>query len=69
VDLTVRESDVALWIAQGKTNGEIGLILAIAPRTVEKHVESVLRKLRVEDRTTAALHLRDRHARITSPPE
>src|SRR5688572_414867 len=53
--LTERESQVAFWIAQGKTNAEIGLILSVGARTVEKHVESILRKLHVENRTAAAL--------------
>lgn len=53
--LTERESQVAFWMAQGKTNLEIGLILGVGTRTVEKHVESVLRKLHVENRTAAAI--------------
>lgn len=53
--LSARESEVAFWLAQGKTNPEIGLILAISRRTVEKHVENVLRKLHVENRTAAAV--------------
>jgi DNA-binding CsgD family transcriptional regulator len=56
--LTDREADVAFWIAEGKTNCEIGLILGMATRTVEKHVEHLLAKLRVENRTTAAIQLR-----------
>lgn len=55
--LTERESQVAFWLARGKTNREIGMILDIRPRTVEKHVEHLLRKLHVENRTTAALLL------------
>jgi DNA-binding NarL/FixJ family response regulator len=55
--LTKRESQVAFWIAQGKTNREIAIILTVRPRTIEKHVENVLRKLHVENRTTAALLL------------
>jgi DNA-binding CsgD family transcriptional regulator len=55
--LTERELQVAFWLARGKTNVEIGLILAAKPRTVEKHVERILRKLRVENRTAAALLL------------
>ena len=42
------------WIAQGKTNREIGLILEISPRTVNKHLEQVFGKVGVENRTTAA---------------
>jgi DNA-binding CsgD family transcriptional regulator len=56
--LTPRERDVALWLSAGKTNAEIAVILRMARRTAEKHVESVLRKLKVENRTTAAVLLR-----------
>ncbi|HEY8384789.1 MAG TPA: response regulator [Porticoccaceae bacterium] len=52
--LTEREAEVLLWLAKGKTNGEIGLILSISPRTVNKHLEQVFRKLGVENRTAAA---------------
>ena len=52
--LTNRESQVLLWIAQGKTNREIGQILELSPRTVNKHLEQVFRKLGVENRTSAA---------------
>lgn len=52
--LTVREADVLLWIANGKTNREIGQILDMSPRTVNKHLEQVFRKLNVENRTSAA---------------
>ncbi len=45
---------LALWIAQGKTNREIGQILSLSPRTVNKHLEQVFRKLGVENRTAAA---------------
>lgn len=53
-DLTLRESDVLLWIANGKTNREIGQILEMSPRTVNKHLEQVFRKMNVENRTAAA---------------
>jgi DNA-binding response OmpR family regulator/DNA-binding CsgD family transcriptional regulator len=52
--LTGRESDVLLWIANGKTNREIGQILDMSPRTVNKHLEQVFRKMNVENRTSAA---------------
>lgn len=52
--LTEREAEVLLWIAHGKTNREIGQILSMSPRTVNKHLEQVFRKLGVENRTTAA---------------
>ena len=56
-ELTEREAQLAFWLARGKTNAEIGLILGAKIRTVEKHVERILRKLRVENRTSAALLL------------
>lgn len=52
--LTGREAEVLRWIAQGKTNREIGQILEISPRTVNKHLEQVFEKVGVENRTTAA---------------
>lgn len=52
--LTQREAQVLLWIAQGKTNREIGEILSLSPRTVNKHLEQIFRKLGVENRTSAA---------------
>lgn len=57
--LSPREVDVAKWLAEGKTNPEIAVILALSPRTVQHHVEKILRKLGVETRTAAALRVRD----------
>jgi len=56
-ELSARESEVAFWLAQGKTNIEIGVILGISNRTVEKHVEHVLAKLGVDNRFAAAVLL------------
>jgi len=52
--LTGREAEVLAWVAQGKTNSTIGLILGISPRTVQKHLERTFHKLGVESRTAAA---------------
>lgn len=52
--VTEREADVLLWIAKGKTNREIAQILDMSPRTVNKHLEQIFRKLGVENRTSAA---------------
>ena len=52
--LTEREAEVLLWLARGKSNQEIGQILTMSPRTVNKHLEQVFRKLEVENRTSAA---------------
>jgi DNA-binding NarL/FixJ family response regulator len=53
--LTVRESEVLLWIARGKSNRDIGEILGLSPRTVNKHLEQVYSKLGVENRASAAI--------------
>ncbi len=52
--LTPREAEVLLWVSRGKTNRDIGEILAASPRTVTKHMEHILGKLGVETRTAAA---------------
>ena len=52
--LTARETEVLIWIAQGKTNHEIGVILSACTGTICKHVERILCKLRVKNRTSAA---------------
>jgi DNA-binding NarL/FixJ family response regulator len=53
--LTQRESEVLLWIARGKSNRDIGEILGLSPRTVNKHLEQVYSKLGVENRASAAI--------------
>lgn len=51
--LTDREAEVLLWLARGKSNAEIGAVLLISPRTVNKHLEHVFTKLGVENRSSA----------------
>ncbi len=53
--LTPREREVLAWIGEGKSNPEIGRILGISFRTVEKHVERLLAKMNVESRQAAML--------------
>ena len=53
--LTARETEVLSWIAQGKTNHEIGVILSASTGTICKHVEHILCKLDVKNRTAAAV--------------
>jgi len=52
--LTERETEVLYWIAQGKANRDIAQILNMSPRTVNKHLEQIYRKLDVDNRTSAA---------------
>jgi len=53
--LTPRVAEVLLWLAQGKTNGEIAVILGNSEATVKKHVLEIFAKLGVETRTAASL--------------
>lgn len=46
--LTARERDVLVLVADGRTNKEIGAELGISPRTVETHRESIVRKLDIK---------------------
>lgn len=54
--LTDREKEILLLIAQGKTNQEIAEELFIALKTVKVHVSNVLGKLEVQDRTQAVIY-------------
>jgi DNA-binding NarL/FixJ family response regulator len=53
--LTVRETEVLGLVAKGKTNKEIARSLNISPGTVKVHVERLISKLGVADRTRAAV--------------
>ena len=53
-NLTQREEEVARWLAKGKSNRDIAAILSLSPRTIDKHIEVILDKLNVENRTAAA---------------
>lgn len=52
--LTKRESEVLFWLSYGKTNWEISQILSMSPRTANKHLEQIYKKLGVDNRTSAA---------------
>jgi DNA-binding NarL/FixJ family response regulator len=54
--LTPREKEVLQLLASGKTNQEIAQTLVISKGTVKVHVERIIRKLGVSDRTQAVVH-------------
>ena len=55
VPLTQRESEVLRQLAHGLTNKEIAQALGISYETVKEHVQHILRKIGVADRTQAAV--------------
>jgi len=56
VDLTERELEVLRLVADGRTNQEIAADLVIGATTVKTHVQNILQKLNVSDRTQAAVY-------------
>jgi len=45
IDLTIREKETLNWVGMGKTNDEIALLFGKSPRTVEKHIHNLSKKL------------------------
>ena len=50
-----RELDVVRLLVEGRTSAQIGRVLGLSPRTVEKHVHSAMRKRAVPSRTALAV--------------
>jgi DNA-binding CsgD family transcriptional regulator len=59
ISLSPREEQVLNLVAQGKTDKEIGMILALSTRTVQKHLEHIYQKIGVQSRTAAAAKVYD----------
>ena len=55
-ELTAREMEILLLMAEGKSNQEIADQLFIALKTVKTHVSNILSKLQVQDRTQAVIY-------------
>ena len=54
LDLTPRQAQVLHWIAEGKTNAEIAVILDCSFFTVKNHLKEIFQRLGVHSRTAAA---------------
>jgi DNA-binding NarL/FixJ family response regulator len=55
LSLTPREAEVLLWVAQGKSNAEIGVILGMAEKTVKVHLGHIFEKLGTDNRNAAGV--------------
>jgi LuxR family transcriptional regulator len=55
VALTAREVEVLRWTADGKTSGEVGMIMAISERTVNFHINNALEKLGAVNKTAGVI--------------
>ena len=53
--ITPREAEVLLWVAQGKSNADIGGILGMAEKTVKTHLGNLFTKLGIEGRNAATV--------------
>jgi len=53
--LTEREAEVLLWVAQGKSNGDVAILLGMAEKTVKKHMGNIFEKLGLEGRNAASV--------------
>jgi DNA-binding NarL/FixJ family response regulator len=66
--LTRREEEVARLVADGATNREIAQALFLSPKTVERHVSNVLKKIGARNRTELAARLGDRGGEYAGTP-
>ncbi|UJW86312.1 response regulator [Devosia sp. SL43] len=57
--LTIREDEILRLVAKGMSNKHVAIDLDIQEKTVKHHMTSILNKLKVRNRTEAALLLRD----------
>ncbi len=55
-DLSAREMEVLAQVAQGKSNGQIAVVLSISEKTVRNHVSAILAKLHLSNRVEAATY-------------
>ncbi len=58
-ELTEREHEILVLIAQGRSNGDIAQRLGITSKTVRNHVANVFAKLQVADRSQAIVRARE----------
>jgi LuxR family maltose regulon positive regulatory protein len=57
--LSMRQIEILYWVQEGKSGPDIGTILGISGRTVDKHLENICETLGVRRRLQAVLRARD----------
>jgi DNA-binding CsgD family transcriptional regulator len=57
---SVTERQIALLVAQGRTNREVAEAVGLSPKTVEWHLSNVYRRLRLRSRTELAIRVLER---------
>jgi DNA-binding NarL/FixJ family response regulator len=67
-DLSEREMQVLMLVAEGKSNAEIARELHLSPTTVRNHVSAILSKLGVSNRIEAAIYAVRNHIELFTPP-
>jgi DNA-binding NarL/FixJ family response regulator len=55
IQVTYREAEILRQISDGKSNLEIGQALDIEENTVKSHIQSIFKKMQVENRTEAVM--------------
>jgi DNA-binding CsgD family transcriptional regulator len=61
LSLSIREKEVLIWLKEGKSSWDISRILCVSERTVNFHIENIMRKLDAANRTHAvAIALKQR---------
>ncbi len=55
-DLTKREIQILQFVSKGMLNKEIASALGISERTVKNHISNIFKKIKVTDRTQAAVY-------------
>ena len=56
MSLTAQEKRVLTLVVKAQSNKEIAAALGISPSTVKRHLENILRKLRLKNRVAAAVY-------------
>ncbi len=65
--LTPQELQIALQVAEGKTNREVGAALFLSPKTIEFHLSGVYRKLGVRSRAELVRRVGETGSNLTAP--